>query len=204
MTSFLADARFLVNHESDISLRPAPFLGEKSCVGEQWDTLSQRLEWVLKARGWSGIELAKRAGLSHQHVNLAIAEEFTPKLPTLTAIAAAAKVNLEWLTRGVGTPEIEQDEDDALQPRAAGRTLFLADAKHDGEEERAREFLLEFEAREHAGMVDASPSRWAETYGDGFRAWKRAAKTGGSPLGTGTRPVDEDEEVARPSRKKKK
>ena len=81
------------------------------------DSIKERLELVLKARGWSPAELNRRAGFSTPtHVNTLLnrgAEKISAA--ALARIAAAASVQLQWLATGEGS--MEYPPPDSAAPR---------------------------------------------------------------------------------------
>jgi len=73
-------------------------------------TIGDRLEEILKLRGWSQRQLGREAGIAEQHIGILIARfakdpEAEIELSTLRAIARAARVDLSWLIEGRGAPE---------------------------------------------------------------------------------------------------
>jgi transcriptional regulator with XRE-family HTH domain len=73
-------------------------------ANEGWQ---ERLAEAMAARGFSGGELARRAGFTAQYVNSLKSGERGGRLPLDTArrLAHALAVSVDWLTRGEGTRE---------------------------------------------------------------------------------------------------
>ena len=71
------------------------------------DTWQERLADAMVARGFSGGELARRAGFTAQYVNSLKSGERGGRLPLDTArrLAHALAVSVDWLTRGEGPRE---------------------------------------------------------------------------------------------------
>jgi len=71
------------------------------------DTWQERLAEAMVARGFSGGELARRAGFTAQYVNSLKSGERGGRLPLDTArrLAHALAVSVDWLTRGEGPRE---------------------------------------------------------------------------------------------------
>ena len=71
------------------------------------DTWQERLAEAMAARGFSGGELARRAGFTAQYVNSLKSGERGGRLPLDTArrLAHALAVSVDWLTRGEGPRE---------------------------------------------------------------------------------------------------
>ncbi len=71
------------------------------------DTWQERLGEAMTARGFSGGELARRAGFTAQYVNSLKSGERGGRLPLDTArrLAHALAVSVDWLTRGEGPRE---------------------------------------------------------------------------------------------------
>lgn len=71
------------------------------------DTWQERLGEAMAARGFSGGELARRAGFTAQYVNSLKSGERGGRLPLDTArrLAHALAVSVDWLTRGEGPRE---------------------------------------------------------------------------------------------------
>jgi transcriptional regulator with XRE-family HTH domain len=71
------------------------------------DTWQDRLAEAMAARGFSGGELARRAGFTAQYVNSLKSGERGGRLPLDTArrLAHALAVSVDWLTRGEGPRE---------------------------------------------------------------------------------------------------
>src|SRR5215471_5161083 len=71
------------------------------------DTWQERLAEAMTARGFSGGELARRAGFTAQYVNSLKSGERGGRLPLDTArrLAHALAVSVDWLTRGEGPRE---------------------------------------------------------------------------------------------------
>jgi transcriptional regulator with XRE-family HTH domain len=68
--------------------------------------LKNRILHILEARGWSGRELCRHAGLNPSHAGLLTRGEVTnPQGTTLLAIAQASGFSLRWLTSGEGPEE---------------------------------------------------------------------------------------------------
>lgn len=82
----------------------------QSCYVMAVNTLSDRIEWILEARGVSQRELSRRAGLKEPHVGLII-KRFRAdpaagiEQATLMGLAKAGDVSLQWLSTGEGTPD---------------------------------------------------------------------------------------------------
>lgn len=69
-------------------------------------TFAQRLERVLKDRGWKPYEWSKRAGLSNSHVqNMIDRNAAGATTKTVHKLAVAAGVSEVWLARGEGAIE---------------------------------------------------------------------------------------------------
>jgi transcriptional regulator with XRE-family HTH domain len=77
--------------------------------------LVERIRKILQIRGMTPYDLSQRAGLSDGHVNTMLNRNTTRlSAETLTAIADAADVSLEWLVSGRGDPLVR---DPSLPPR---------------------------------------------------------------------------------------
>jgi transcriptional regulator with XRE-family HTH domain len=81
--------------------------GVVSARPENEDTWQERLAEAMGARGFSGGELARRAGFTAQYVNSLKSGERGGRLPLDTArrLAHALAVSVDWLTRGEGPRE---------------------------------------------------------------------------------------------------
>jgi len=125
MAKVLAPAKVLVNSAVGESLRHGDHVGMSNDT-----TLAQRVKWVLETlskregKKVSARELARRAGLSSEsHVGLMVSGVVTdPSATILQKLAAAAGVNLDWLSSGIGLPE---------SPPELRRVTFSADRVHD-------------------------------------------------------------------------
>jgi len=95
-------------------------------------TLAERMRWVMSAKGWTEREWARKAQLKEMsNVNklLRRAEENPLRIPgdanTFAALAKAAKVSLDWLALGRGTPvpvgvDVTNVPDDPKYPTRPG------------------------------------------------------------------------------------
>lgn len=75
-----------------------------------WDTWEKRIDWIRQNRGLSMSGLSEAAGLSRATVGNTIRRERDGETvgfsgDSLTKIAKAARVSIEWLTTGQGQPE---------------------------------------------------------------------------------------------------
>lgn len=97
----------------------------------------ERLQEAMTARGFSGGELARRAGFTAQYVNSLKSGERGGRLPLDTArrLAHALAVSVDWLTRGDGPRERLSDvypvagsapQDPAPSDRYPGRAEAIA------------------------------------------------------------------------------
>lgn len=103
-------------------------------------TLSERIKWILSARGWSARELGRRADLAETHVSLIANETLTGErvaAATLAKIAHAGAVELHWLVTGEGRKERVAEE---IHP-AVGRVAEQLDASAEAQR-RASTALL--------------------------------------------------------------
>jgi len=98
-------------------------------------TLGERLAHILKLRGWSGRELARRAKLASEgsvgHVIQGVTKGM--RMESLQAIADAAHVRLEWLSAGTG-PVDDALQDGSPASRGAQAFVLLADDPKDAEQ----------------------------------------------------------------------
>ncbi len=80
----------------------------------------ERLAEAMAARGFSGGELARRAGFTAQYVNSLKSGERGGRLPLDTArrLAHALAVSVDWLTRGEGSRERLSDVYPVVSPPA--------------------------------------------------------------------------------------
>ncbi len=80
----------------------------------------ERLAEAMAARGFSGGELARRAGFTSQYVNSLKSGERGGRLPLDTArrLAHALAVSVDWLTRGEGSRERLSDVYPVVSPPA--------------------------------------------------------------------------------------
>jgi transcriptional regulator with XRE-family HTH domain len=77
-------------------------------------TLAERIKRIMDARGWSGRELSRQAGLDESHINaIAAGRVLEPTRKTLVPIARCSGFSLVWLMTGDGPeqPYEEQPED---------------------------------------------------------------------------------------------
>lgn len=96
------------------------------------ETVLDRMHAVLKMRGWSRREWARRAGLAEEtHVGglmLRMKEDpnrLAGDIETYTKLAEAASVSLDWLLLGRGTPN-GMTVDVADDPKYPSRARILA------------------------------------------------------------------------------
>lgn len=80
-------------------------------------TLAERIEWILKTRGISGRELARRAGLREPHVSVALRRlrenpSADIEAETLRKLAKGGAVSARWLLTDEGKPD-DADEAEA-------------------------------------------------------------------------------------------
>ena len=100
------------------------------------DSWQERLAEAMAARGFSGGELARRAGFTAQYVNSLKSGERGGRLPLDTArrLAHALAVSVDWLTRGEGPrerlsdvyPVVPAQQDAAPSDRYPGRAEAIA------------------------------------------------------------------------------
>lgn len=78
------------------------------------DSVAERLRWILEQRGLSARALSKKAGLADGHVGLILRGTVGDGVAaaTLNKLAAAAGVNSQWLSQGIGEPELEHSVHD--------------------------------------------------------------------------------------------
>src|SRR5678816_435209 len=81
--------------------------GNQASPGESEMRWQERMAEAMAARGFSGGELARRAGFTAQYVNSLKSGERGGRLPLDTArrLAHALAVSVDWLTRGEGPRE---------------------------------------------------------------------------------------------------
>lgn len=111
--------------------------------------LTERIDAVCKARGWSDRAWSLKAGLSSQYIHTArVRAERDPsyRLPEkgAAALAAVAQVPTEWLRFGRGTMDTTTPTPSA-EPRPDARAMFvqqlarsIADLAAAGDDDAAR------------------------------------------------------------------
>jgi transcriptional regulator with XRE-family HTH domain len=126
-------------------------------------TLLERMHFVLKSKGWSGREWARRAGLSEEnHVNALMLRmkndaegRLAGDIETYAKLAKAAGVSLDWLVLGRGVPvgdAIEVSDD----PRYPSRARVVVVAYWLGFPEAVIRAVLDHDAP----SVDPGPDYW--------------------------------------------
>jgi len=139
-------------------------------------TLPERLAWLLEhTRGpdgkpWSRRSLSLAAGLSASHVGQLLRERLgkRPSVDTISALAAAAGVDPQWLMTGEGSPspttraeEAHADEAEGDQV-AAARTALIQLGQ--GRTEPAARLLADLavagDARAVHALAEVAAGRW--------------------------------------------
>jgi transcriptional regulator with XRE-family HTH domain len=142
--------------------------------------LASRLRWILRMRGWSQRKLSKKASLSAAHIGQILARAKkgggeSIETDTLTSIANAAGVSVDWLASGRGAPWIRDSSPrvnelpiwndvvailtdeygyDRRAVETAGFTYRLEDARGNN--------TLPFEARDIADILATTLDRESE------------------------------------------
>lgn len=142
------------------------------------ETLAQRLEVVLKARGWTAYEWSQRAGLSDSTVANAISRGSNgARAATLEALAASAGIQFEWLARGRGPSGLELEGQSSLTRDSDGDVDDGAARRESVADSRRLASLSEWPelvtgARARAAERNRSIPEWAwETVSSVALAW---------------------------------
>lgn len=68
-------------------------------------TLGDRLRYLLEARGYTQVEIAKKIGITQAAIsNIVTDSSRKPSAPTLLKLAAALQANPQWILDGKGDP----------------------------------------------------------------------------------------------------
>ena len=74
------------------------------------DTLSERLQYILKLKDISQGELARQSGLTTAYISqLVTGKRTNMTVKTATAMGAAIRINPDWILTGKGEIEIPED-----------------------------------------------------------------------------------------------
>lgn len=95
------------------------------------DTLGKRIAHARTRKGWSQNDLEKKAALSLGMVSRAEKDERAPTTRTLSKLASALDVHVEWLISGTPPMELEEpSQDDQVPNRAVAARLARDDGVH--------------------------------------------------------------------------